>query len=311
MRFGLCLIALLSLVFASATPRVQAAEKVTVGYTPGPDYLAAFTAKDQGFFEKHGIDATLQFTASANPIPAALLSDSLQIGTPTVSILLAAASSGLGLKIIGANIETGGSFHLSAVMVRNDEQLSSAKDLEGKTVAVPGFNSFLHMLFVKWLQNHGADPAKVHMVEIAIPGMMDAMKARQVDASLPVDPFMARIIGSSTGHVLSYYIDDFPPGILPTIYVATSDYVQKHPDVIKGFREARIEGLAYHEAHPEAAVESLAKHMNITPEIAKTLVMPRFITDVKPEQIKFWIDLMTEQKVLTAPIDPNSVIAQP
>jgi NitT/TauT family transport system substrate-binding protein len=121
---------------------------------------------------------------------------------------------------------------------------------------------------------------------------------------------MARIIGSNTGRVLSYYIDDFPPGILPTIYVASSDYVQKHPDVIKGFREARVEGLAYHEAHPEAAVASLATHMNITPKIAKTLPMPRFITDVKPEQIKFWIDLMTEQKVITAPVDPNSIIAQ-
>jgi NitT/TauT family transport system substrate-binding protein len=121
---------------------------------------------------------------------------------------------------------------------------------------------------------------------------------------------MARILGSGTGHVLSYYIDDFPPGILPTIYVASSDYAQKHPEVIKGFREARIEGLAYHEAHPEAAVASLAKYMNVTPEIAKTLPLPQYITDVKPEQIKFWIDLMTEQKILTSPVDPAAVIAQ-
>jgi NitT/TauT family transport system substrate-binding protein len=301
---------LAALFVAFAALPAQAAEKITVGYTPGQDFLAAFTAKDQGFFEKHGIDATLQFTASANSIPAALLSDSLQIGTPTVPILLAAVSNGLGLKIVGANIETGGSFHLSAVLVRSDVQASSAKDLEGKTVAIPGFNSFLHMLFVKWLQTHGADPTKVHMVEVPIPGMMDAMKSKQVDATLPVDPFMARIIGSGTGRVLSYYIDDFPPGILPTIYVASSDYVQKHPDVIKGFRDARVEGLAYHEAHPEAAVASLAKYMKVTPEIAKTLPMPRFITDVKPEQVKFWIDLMTEQKILTAPVDPNSVLAQ-
>lgn len=301
---------LLAACLIVTTLPVRAGEKVTLGYTPGQDFLAAFTAKDQGFYEQHGIDMTLQFTPSANSIPAALLADGLQIGTPTVPILLAAVSNGLGLKIIGGNIETGGNFHLSAVMVRSDEQVSSAKDLEGKTVAIPGFNSFLHMLFVKWLQTHGTDPTKVHMVEVAIPGMMDALKAKQVDAALPVDPFMARIIGSGTGHVLSYYIDDFPPGILPTIYVASSDYVQKHPDVIKGFRAAREEGLAYHQAHPEAATASLAKYMNVTPEIAKTLPMPPFITDVKPEQVKFWIDLMTEQKVITAPVDPNSVLAQ-
>ena len=164
---------------------------------------------------------------------------------------------------------------------------------------------------MKWLQNHGANPTKVHMVEVPIPGMMDAMKAKQVDAALPVDPFMSRILGSNTGHVLAYYIDDFPPGILPTIYVASSDYVQSHPDVIKGFRDARIEGLAYHKEHPDAAVASLAKYMNVTPEIAKTLPLPRFITDVKPEQVKFWIDLMTEQKIITTPLDPKSVLVQP
>src|SRR6201999_3840958 len=175
-----------------------------------------------------------------------------------------------------------------------------------KTIAIPGFNSFLHMLLVKWLQTHGADPSKVHWVEIPIPGMMDAMKAKQVDASVPVDPFMSRILGSGTGHVLSYYIDDFPPGILPTVYAASTAYIEKHPNVIKGFRAAREEGLAYHQAHPEAATASLAKYMNVTPEIAKTLLMPQYITDVKPEQVKFWIDLMTEQKVITTPLDPNS-----
>lgn len=288
----------------------QAAEKVLLGYTPGPDFLAAFTAKDQGFFAQHGIDATLQFTASAQSIPAALLSDSLQIGTPTVPILVLAAANGLGLKIVGGNIETGDNFHLSAVIVRSDVQASTAKDLEGKTVAVPGLYSFLHILLVKWLQTHGADAAKVHMVEVPIPGMMDALKAHQVDAAVPVDPFMSRILGSGAGRVLSYYIDDFPPGILPTVYVASTAYIEKHPDVVAGFRAARVEGLAYHQAHPEAAPASLARYMNVTPEIAKNLPLPRYITDVKPEQIKFWIDLMTEQKILTQPLDPASVIAR-
>src|ERR1700748_2224471 len=94
---------LVALLLALSLLPAHAAEKVLLGYTPGPDFLAAFTAKDQGFFDKHGIDATLQFTASANSIPAALLSNSLQIGTPTVPILLAAVSNGLGLKIVGAN----------------------------------------------------------------------------------------------------------------------------------------------------------------------------------------------------------------
>ena len=299
----------LALLLALAAPPARAAEKILLGYTPGPDYLAAFTAKDQGFFAAHGLDVTLQFTTSATTIPASLVADSLQIGTPTLSTVVSAVANGLGLKIIAGNIETGDNFHLSAILVRSDDKAASAKDFEGKSVAVPGLYSFLHLLFVKWVQNHGADPAKVHIVEVPMPGMLDALKAHQADAVIPVDPFMGRIIGSGTGRVLSYYIDDFPPGILPTVYVASTDYIDKHPEVIKGFRAALAEGLAYHKAHPEAAAASLAHYMNLPPEIAAHLPLPHYITDVKPQQVQFWIDLMNEQKILNQPVAAASMIA--
>lgn len=288
----------------------SAAEKITLGYTPGPDFLAAFTAQDQGFFAKHGIDMKLQFTPSAQSIPPALLADSLQIGTPTVPIFVLAAASGLPLKIIGGNIQTGDNFHLSAIIVRSDVQAAGPKDLEGKTIAVPGIYSFMHILLVKWLQTHGVEVAKVHMVEVPIPGMMDALKTAQVDAVVPVDPFMSRIVGAGVGRILSYYIDDFPPGILPTIYVATAAYIEKHREAIEGVHAALAEGLAWHQAHPEGAPASLAKYMNVTPEIAKNLPLPHFITDVSPQQVQFWADLMTEQKILTEPVDVKALLVR-
>jgi len=302
---------LVALFMVFAALPVRAAEKLTVGYTPGPDYLAAFTAQDQGFFAQHGLDVTLQFTTSATTIPASLLADSLQIGTPTLSTVISAVGNGLGLKVIAANIETGDNFHLAAILVRNDDKIANGKDLEGKTVAVPGLYSFLHILFVKWLQNHGIDPAKVHIVEVAMPGMMDALKSHSADAVIPVDPFMGRIVGSGTGRVLANYIDDFPPGILPTIYTVSTAYAEKHPDIIKGFRAALAEGLAYHRAHPEAAAASLAHYMNLPPEIAAHLPLPHYITDATPAQVQFWIDLMKEQKMLNQPVDAASLLVQP
>lgn len=305
------LAALALLLSAFAAAPAPAAEKITLGYTPGPDYLAAFTAQDQGFFAQHGLDVTLQFTTSATTIPASLIAGSLQIGTPTLSTVISAVGNGVGLKVIGANIETGDNFHLAAILVRKDDNLASAKDLEGKTVAVPGLYSFLHILLVKWLENHNVDPAKVHIVEIAMPGMMDALKSHSADAVIPVDPFMGRIIGSGTGRVLANYIDDFPPGILPTVYTASTAYIDAHPEVIKGFRAALAEGLAYHQAHPEAAAASLAKYMNLPPEIAAHLPLPHYITDATPAQMQFWIDLMKEQKMLNQPVDAAALLAQP
>ena len=61
--------------------------KVVVGYTAVPDFAAAFIAKEQGVFAKRGLDVELKAITLTSNIPAALVSDSIQIGgtTPTVS----------------------------------------------------------------------------------------------------------------------------------------------------------------------------------------------------------------------------------
>jgi NitT/TauT family transport system substrate-binding protein len=284
------------------------AEKVKLGYTAGPDFLAAFTAQDQGFFAQHGIDMELQFVAQGATIPAALQTDGLQIGTPTVPAVLLAGENGLDFKIIAGNIQTGPGFHLAAIIARPDLVGRDAKLLEGKTVGVPGVYTFMHILLVKWLGDHWADPAKVHFVEVPIPNMPDTLRAGQVDAVVPVDPFMSRLIGSGAGRPFAYYIDDFPAGIVPTVYVVARRYAEEHPAVIAGFRAAVAEGLAWHLAHPEAAPETLSRYLKLPPEIAKTLPLPHYITAVSATQIKFWADIMTEEKLLTRPFDPESVL---
>ena len=51
-------VALLGAVLLSSAAFAQT-HKLNIGYTPGGDQLALFVAKDKGFYEKHGIDATL------------------------------------------------------------------------------------------------------------------------------------------------------------------------------------------------------------------------------------------------------------
>lgn len=84
------------------------------------------------------------------------------------------------------------------------------------------------------------------------------------------------------GRILSDDIDDFPPGILPAIDVATIAYIETHRAAIDGVHAALAEGLAWHQAHP----------------------------DVSPQQIQFWTELMTEQKILTEPVDVKALLVR-
>ena len=56
---GLLCAALLGCAAAVLSPTAEAATKIKLSYTAATVYLSSFIAKDQGFFEKHGLDVDL------------------------------------------------------------------------------------------------------------------------------------------------------------------------------------------------------------------------------------------------------------
>src|SRR5579862_7900272 len=75
---------------ALACPRGASAETIRVGYTPSASFDAAFIAKDQGFFQKRGLDVELQVIALNSNIPSAMVAGSIDIGGTTTTVLLQA-----------------------------------------------------------------------------------------------------------------------------------------------------------------------------------------------------------------------------
>src|SRR6266550_3887362 len=74
--------------------------KVNIGYSPAADFTPLFAAKDKGFFDKRGLDATVTRIPLASNIPSAIVSGSLQIGMGTGSMLVQTGEAGLGLVAI-------------------------------------------------------------------------------------------------------------------------------------------------------------------------------------------------------------------
>src|SRR4051794_22574882 len=84
----------------TATPAV-AQNKIQIGCTATSDCASAMLAIDEGVFKKHGIDAEMVLIGINSNIPAAILSNSIQVGGPTSTVFLQAADGGLDLVAIG------------------------------------------------------------------------------------------------------------------------------------------------------------------------------------------------------------------
>ncbi|HEY1506529.1 MAG TPA: ABC transporter substrate-binding protein [Stellaceae bacterium] len=302
----LCAVAL-GIAFGLPIP-AHAIEKATIGYNSVADFILAYIAKDHGFFEKHGLDADIKLTqASLAATPSILVSGSIDIGGVTPPALLLADENGLDIKIVAGADQTGAGFHLSAIVVRADSDIKTAADLKGKNVAVPGLNDLLHILVVKWMADHGVAKDDVHYVEVSMVQLGDTLKSGRVDAVVPVEPFTSRIV-SNGGRVLANYSDDLPAGLPPVVWASTGKYAAAHPAVIKAFRAGLADAAEYYVAHPEIGPETLSHYIKLPPEALKNVPIPPAIATVDASQIRYWVDIMRQQKMLTKAIDPATVI---
>src|ERR1700737_4600332 len=101
------MIKILAASFAAilAAGPVQAQTKIQIGCTATSDCASAMVAVDEGIFKKHGLDAEMVLIGINSNIPAAILSNSIQIGGPTSTVFLQAADGGLGIgAVAGAAI---------------------------------------------------------------------------------------------------------------------------------------------------------------------------------------------------------------
>lgn len=304
------ILSVVALVFALGRPTpAQALEKATIGYNSVADFVLAFIAKDQGFFDKRGLDADLKLNqVSLVATPTVLTAGSIDIGGVTPPALLLADENGLDIKIVAGADQTAAGFHLSGIVLRADSDIKTAADLKGKTVAVPGLNDLLHILVVKWLGDRGVAKSDVHYVEVSMVQLGDALKSGRVDAVVPVEPFTTRI-ATSGGRVLAYYVDDLPAGIPPVVWAATGKYAAAHPAVVKAFRAGLADAADYYEAHPEIGSETLSYYIKLPPEVLRNIPIPPAIATVDASQIRYWVDIMRQQKMLTKAVDPATVMA--
>jgi NitT/TauT family transport system substrate-binding protein len=286
---------------AMALPaRSQAPTKIVFGFTAVTDFASVFVAAEEGYFKKRNLDLELKFIPLNSTIPAALQSDSLQIGGPTPSVFLQAVDGGLDLVVVAGGGQTSKTITAFGLVARAGSGIKSAPDCVGKKIGVPGLGAFLHVTFRAWLKANGVDYKKVTFVEASFPQHADLLRGGSIDAVVTADPFMSRITESGAGYVASYYSTFLPEGNQTILYVAKRDWVKANAAATRAFREAVVEAAAFiQQPKNDAAVRAaIGKYIKLPPEVlAKVQYSPPGPV-VTEKQLAYWVALMKDQEML-------------
>jgi len=289
-----------ALASLSLPSRAQATTKIVLGYTAVTDFASAFVAVEQGYFRKRNLDVEPKFIPLNSTIPAALQSDSLQVGGPTPSVFLQAVDGGLDLVVLAGAGVTSKSITGFGLVARAGSGIKAPQDVVGKKVGVPGLGAFLQVTFRAWLKANGVDYKKVTFVEAPFPQHADMLRGGSIDAVVTADPFMSRITDSGAGYVASFYSTFLPDGNPTIVYAATRAWAKANAAAARGFREAIVEGANFiKDPKNDAAVRAaIGKFIKLPPEVlAKAQISPPgpIITD---KQLAYWVGLMRDQEML-------------
>ena len=156
------------LAASAAWPRTAAAQTplldLRVAANANDTFASAYYAQDEGFFTRDGLNVDLQTISNGAAITAAVVGGTVDVGVAVPVTIAAAYLRGLPLVMIAAGALSISSVPNTRLCVASDSTLKTAKDFEGKTIAINALGVGLELAPFVWLTVNGADKSKVKLV---------------------------------------------------------------------------------------------------------------------------------------------------
>jgi NitT/TauT family transport system substrate-binding protein len=290
----------------SASWNATASEKLGLLYAPTTGLLPSYIAKDEGIFEKHGLDVDMTLLTNQGAVISALMGGTAPIVTPSALAVIQANDAGLDIVFV-ASSSMSPSASRTGVFVKNGSNLHGARDLIGRKVGVPSLNTFIHVITRRWLKEQGVDYNKVNFAEVGFQQMADTLSAGIVDAAYAIEPYYNRV--AEVGYVIGDPDATLPKGTLTSVYATTREWAKAHPATIKAFRESLAEAIDFIGKNEPVARQALVKYTKQRPDIVAGATMPVLEVYVRPAQVQFFIDLAREQGLIKSNLDAATMIA--
>ncbi|NTI78469.1 ABC transporter substrate-binding protein [Rhizobium rhizogenes] len=287
--------------------RAEAQTALTIGTSANPEVTALYVAKEEGIFKKNGLDVKIEIVALNPNLPASLLSNSIQIGAVTPTVFMQAIDNRLELAAIGGISVVNPGMARVYLVARDGVEIAKPKDLEGKTVSVPGLNAILHVALQQWMKNSSADPAKVKFVEAPLPTVGDLLKSGKVDASVAVDPFLSRIEQAGSAKLVAPFLLETMEGKQTHFYTTTADWAKNNAAAIASFRKSIDEAAAFIAANPDKSRTDMNVYLKLPPEALANIALPKSKVTLEDADLTFFAGVMKSFGLMSGNIEPAKI----
>ena len=287
-----------------ATRAVSAQDLAVLNVAAIPSDISgsAYYAADNGYFKKAGLEAKFLALTSGPAIAAAVLGGAADVGYSNVISLAIAHSRGLPVTILfPANLHVHDAPTAGLLAVKKTSPIQSAKDMNGKVMAVIGLNNIADIAARAWLDKNGGDSKTVKSVELPFPQMKAALEANRIDAAsmdTTGDPMLGK--PGDTLRLLGSTFDAVSLRFAPSVWFSTTGWVTKHPAAAKAFVAAMRESALWANAHHRESAVILARYARATVAQIDTFTRVTYGDHLTPELIQPNIDVAAKYGAIKA-----------
>lgn len=214
-------------------------------------FAGYYSALQEGYYEDEGLSVKID-PAGPNISPIqSVVSGVNEFGIAGAEQIISAIDNGSPIVAIAVMYrETP-----EALVSKKSLNITSPKDLEGKTVGVVyGDDENLYRLFLK---NSGVDTESINEVP-AITGISQVL-TDQVDAKMAYEMNDAVLLGLEGEDVNLLKFRDYGVKVYADTIFTTKEMIEKNPEKVRKFLKASIKGWKYAIENPETSVKQLVE----------------------------------------------------
>jgi NitT/TauT family transport system substrate-binding protein len=224
--------------------------KLTLPWLPLGTFSYAFVAKKMGFFDKRGLDVTIDRGFGSGKVCVPVDQGQYDFGILDLSVMMNCAGRGLDLVAVA------GIWPRSPVGIFSlkESNITKPKDLEGQTVAFDvGSGDF--QMWPAFVKATGIDDKKVTKVTMDAAALIKALIEKQVKAEGNFFGSIAPSLWAQNLEINGILYEDYGVKCYSNVVACKAATIEKRPDVCKAFVEGLMEGLKYVYLNPEKSVE--------------------------------------------------------
>lgn len=266
----------------------------------------AFYARDQGFFTKVGIRPEINTQLSGGAVAAAVAGGAADVGQSNLTSIAAAHEHGLPFVVIaGANLFVWQQ-HQNVLAVAPNSPIREARDLIGKTVALPGVKNITEAALDAWLEQRGVAPGSIKVVELPMSSMAEAVDSGRIDAAEMTYPELADALEKKQVRVIGYPFEAIAKDFLAGAWFTTVSWAKVHPDLVRAYAQAMTLSADWANKNPDQSAKILERATGVPLNPHSPRV--KFATTLDPRAMQPVIDVSAKYGLLKASFPATDLI---